>query len=79
MELATRNFPKRHLSGLQKCIEWDAPITIREKSAWIAAKEEGLKLFATEKGGRYEVFNERPLPDAIIHYCVQDVQFLPRL
>jgi exonuclease 3'-5' domain-containing protein 1 len=79
MEIATRNFPKRYLSGLQKCIERDATMTIREKSAWIIAKEEGMKLFLPEKGGRYEVFNERPLPDAIIQYCVLDVQFLPRL
>ncbi|KAL5396314.1 hypothetical protein PMIN06_012589 [Paraphaeosphaeria minitans] len=79
MELATRTFPKRNVNGLQKCIERDAPMTLKEKSAWTTAKEQGLKLFAPEKGGRYEVFNERPLAEAISNYCVQDVQFLPRL
>ncbi|KAK7179072.1 3'-5' exonuclease [Paraphaeosphaeria sporulosa] len=79
MELATRTFPKRHVNGLQKCIERDAPMTLKEKSAWITAKEGAVKLFAPEKGGRYDVFNEHPLPEAICNYCVQDVKFLPRL
>jgi len=42
-------------------------------------KETGLKLFAPEEGGIYEVFNERPLSDMIGLYCVQDVQWLPVL
>ncbi|CBX94102.1 predicted protein [Plenodomus lingam JN3] len=50
-----------------------------KKSAWNAAKEGGMKLFLPEKGGSYEVFNDRPLAKKIIQYCVQDVQFLPRL
>jgi exonuclease 3'-5' domain-containing protein 1 len=79
MELATRTFPRKCVNGLQRCIENDAVMTAAEKSAWLAAKERGMKLFAPEKGGRYEVFNERPLAKEIIQYCVQDVQFLPRL
>ncbi|KAL3587586.1 hypothetical protein FPOAC2_13483 [Fusarium poae] len=42
-------------------------------------ERERTSTFAPEKGGRYEVFNERPLPDAIKSYCAQDVQILPRL
>ena len=38
-----------------------------------------MKLFAPERGGSYDVFNVRPLPDDIKEYCVQDVQFLPKL
>jgi exonuclease 3'-5' domain-containing protein 1 len=79
MELATRNFPRKCVNGLQRCIENDAMMTAAEKLTWNKAKEEGLKLFAPEKGGRYEVFNERPMAKEIIQYCVQDVQFLPRL
>jgi exonuclease 3'-5' domain-containing protein 1 len=54
-------------------------MTYAERSTWNANKEKGLRLFAPEKGGRYEVFNDRPLAQAIVQYCVQDVQFLPRL
>lgn len=79
MELATRTFPRRCVNGLQKCIENDIGMSITEKFTWSTAKEKGMKLFAPERGGRYEVFNERPLAEEIIQYCVQDVQFLPRL
>ncbi|KAH7074728.1 hypothetical protein BKA63DRAFT_566384 [Paraphoma chrysanthemicola] len=79
MELATRSFPRKVVNGLQRCIQSDAVMTVAEKSAWNAAKEEGMKLFAPERGGSYEVFNDRPLRTDIIQYCVQDVQFLPRL
>jgi hypothetical protein len=48
MELATRTFSKKYVSGLQKCIENDAAMTIPEKFAWIAAKEKGMKLFIPE-------------------------------
>ncbi|KAI6753825.1 hypothetical protein HG530_013001 [Fusarium avenaceum] len=79
MELSTRTFSRRCVTGLSKCIERDAPLSTQERLAWFQTKESGLRLFAPEKGGRYEVFNERPLPDAIKSYCAQDVQILPRL
>ncbi|KAK8013571.1 ribonuclease H-like protein [Apiospora marii] len=79
MELATRAFNRRHINGLSRCIERDCPMTSGERYAWKHIKEQGVKLFAPEKGGSYEVFNERPLPEKVRLYCVQDVQFLPRL
>ncbi|KAK8121410.1 hypothetical protein PG999_005530 [Apiospora kogelbergensis] len=79
MELATRAFNRRHVNGLSRCIDRHCPITSAERQDWKRTKEEGLKLFAPEKGGSYEVFNERPLPEKIRLYCVQDVQFLARL
>lgn len=78
-ELATRHFPKRFVNGLAKCIERDANLSWAEKSRWRMAKEKGRKLFAPELGGNYQVFNVRPLTEDIMTYCVQDVQFLPRL
>ena len=39
-------------------------------------KEEGLKLFAPEKGGSYAVWKERPLPEALIKYATSDVSLL---
>lgn len=42
-------------------------------------KDKGTLLFAPEKGGRYEVFDERPLSKEMEDYCVQDVRFLSGL
>ncbi|KAI9150362.1 Short-chain dehydrogenase/reductase SDR [Paramyrothecium foliicola] len=79
MELATRRYPRRFVSGLAKCIEKDAPLSVIEMAAWKTTKAEGVALFAPEKGGSYEVFNERPLSQKMLAYCVSDVLFLPRL
>ncbi|KAF2233247.1 hypothetical protein EV356DRAFT_448649 [Viridothelium virens] len=79
MELAARSLSRRTVNGLAKCIERDAPISSTERLAWKATKEKGLNLFAPERGGRYEVFNERPPAPDIVLYCVQDVRILSKL
>ncbi|KAI0439937.1 ribonuclease H-like domain-containing protein [Xylaria telfairii] len=79
MELATHTHSRKFITGLKKCIEKDMPMTKTEKHNWLMTKEEGLKLFDPEKGGSYEVFNQRPLPEKIRLYCVQDVHYLPCL
>ncbi|KAJ5995438.1 hypothetical protein N7481_002415 [Penicillium waksmanii] len=77
MELVTRSYSKKFVTGLGKCIEKDAPITSTEKVDWSLTKERGRRLFAPEYGGKYEVFNNRPLSQDILQYCCQDVEFLP--
>jgi exonuclease 3'-5' domain-containing protein 1 len=79
MEFATRTFQKRFVNGLSKCIDRDLDLSYSQKVECQRVKEKGVKLFAPEKGGRYEVFNERPLSADIGLYCVQDVQWLPAL
>ncbi|KAK7757372.1 hypothetical protein SLS62_000384 [Diatrype stigma] len=80
MQLATRERGRRsYLYGLGKCIEQDCPLTVGEKILWKVAKEKGVRLFAPEHGGSYQVFNERPLKKEIIQYCVQDAKYLPLL
>jgi exonuclease 3'-5' domain-containing protein 1 len=79
MELATRTFSKRYLCGLSKCIEKELSMTAEELQSWQSTKDKGLNLFAPERGGSYEVFNTRPLSEIIVLYCIQDVQYLPRL
>lgn len=79
MELAARRARRRFVSGLAKCIEQDAPLTVRERLALVNAKEAGKKLFAPERGGSYAVFNERPMKEGIVRYCANDVCILPRL
>jgi exonuclease 3'-5' domain-containing protein 1 len=79
MEFATRRVKGRFVKGLSKCIEMDLVLTMAERQIWLATKERGLKLFAPERGGSYEVFNARPLSEELCQYCAQDVQYLPRL
>ncbi|KAJ5527079.1 hypothetical protein N7513_011238 [Penicillium frequentans] len=79
MELASRKSSKKYVTGLGKCIEYDAQMTSGERASWKLTKDTGRKLFAPELGGSYEVFNTRPLPDIIIQYCAQDVHLLPKL
>lgn len=80
MELGARtNRPRKYVSGLANCIEKDLGLTAAEKQLWKETKEKGLNLFAPERGGSYEVFNTRPLTDAVTQYCIQDVRFLPIL
>ncbi|KAL3264391.1 hypothetical protein ABHI18_000799 [Aspergillus niger] len=79
MEVVTRARPGNYLAGLAKCISRDAPMTPSEKASWRATKERGKTLFSPQHGGSYKVFNARPLSREVVEYCVQDVQFLPRL
>lgn len=79
MELATRTFARTHVNGLAKCIERDGRLSVTESNDWKESKEKGMRLFAPERGGSYRVFNERPLSNDILRYCIQDVHFLPRL
>ncbi|TVY80733.1 hypothetical protein LSUE1_G005971 [Lachnellula suecica] len=70
MELATRTSRKKFVNGLSKCIERDLLSTYSEKQGMKNTKEAGLKLFAPERGGSYDVFNVRPLPNEIRLYCL---------
>ena len=79
LENAARSFNRRCVNGLAKCIEQDATMSSSQRSNWKTVKEQGRKLFAPEQGGSYEVFNTRPLAEAIREHCVQDVLFLPGL
>ncbi|KAK6387924.1 hypothetical protein LTR81_027264 [Elasticomyces elasticus] len=45
MELASRNFSKRHVNGLAKCIERDSTIPFVERRGWQLVKDNGKHLF----------------------------------
>lgn len=79
MENAARRGNKRVLHGLAKCIREDCGLSTAEKANWEEVKDKGLKLFASEKGGRPDIFNVRPLSQDLKTYCVQDVTCLPAL
>ncbi|KAI7085376.1 hypothetical protein KC356_g5917 [Hortaea werneckii] len=79
LELASRTGLKHVLRGLAACVEQEQVLTDGAASRWKKTKEEGTKLFNPKLGGSYEVFNIRPLPQALVEYCVGDVQYLPAL
>lgn len=79
MELATRQGSKRLVAGLAKCIERDSDFSNAVRAEWKRMKDNGIRLFAPDKGGRYEVFNERPLKPEIVQYCANDLALLPAL
>jgi exonuclease 3'-5' domain-containing protein 1 len=80
MESATRTTTssRRLLNGLVKCVEQDL-LHGSELAGWKLAKEKGARLFKAEYGGSYKVFEQRPIPNEIVSYCVGDVQHLPKL
>ena len=79
LEFATRSFHSKFVNGLSKCISHNIALSGPESRKWYEVKEAGRQLFAPERGGRYEVFLERPLAPAIVEYCMQDVIWMPKL
>jgi exonuclease 3'-5' domain-containing protein 1 len=66
-------------NGLEKVVRGHSNMTAAEMNSWTATKIAGVKLFAPEKGGTYEVFKQRPLNQALIPYSINDVVCLPHL
>lgn len=81
LEFATRpgrNRPQ-FLKGLSKCITESGILSYQEARVWEQAKDNGVRQFAPEKGGTYDVFLRRPLSYDMQNYCAEDVLQLPRL
>jgi exonuclease 3'-5' domain-containing protein 1 len=79
LELATRQGRKKFVNGLARCISSDAGLSWVQLREFEATKQLGVQLFLPERGGSYQVFNERPMRPEILLYCVQDVVLLPVL
>jgi exonuclease 3'-5' domain-containing protein 1 len=79
LEFATRPVRGSFVKSLSTCISDTNILSWAEKRSWNGGKEAGRKLFAPERGGRYEVFLERPIPITIVNYCTQDVLYMPKL
>mmetsp|Transcript_16736 Transcript_16736/g.19175 ORF Transcript_16736/g.19175 Transcript_16736/m.19175 type:complete len:260 (+) Transcript_16736:49-828(+) len=60
--------PRNFLMGLSKCL---AQYRLQPQSDTI--KDEGLRLFAPEHGGSYDVFFASPLNPILVSYCSHDV------
>lgn len=70
---------RKYVAGLAKCIARNSQLSPEERSRCSEIKERGVKMFAPEKGGSYEVFNRRPMAKEILEYCALDVTVLPKL
>ncbi|KAK5219710.1 hypothetical protein LTR47_011485 [Exophiala xenobiotica] len=79
LEYVTRPGHGKFLNGLVKCVSQLTEIGMAELAEWKTVKDQGQKLIAPERGGRYEVLQERPLSADVVKYCVQDVLMLPKL
>ncbi|KAL8651411.1 MAG: hypothetical protein Q9226_004718 [Calogaya cf. arnoldii] len=79
MSLATRNGGSRHLPSLGVCLKDDLDIPAGEQTWVDAAKSAGQKLWRPRCGGSMERFNDDPLHEDIVRYCVADAAYLPRL
>lgn len=62
----------RLLHGLKKAIEENVP----HSRAAILVKQSGIKLFSPGQGGSYQVFERRPLAQAILEYAASDVAIM---
>jgi exonuclease 3'-5' domain-containing protein 1 len=49
------------------------------EQAWQKVKDKDRNLFNPIQGGSYAVFDQRPLSQDIMIYCVQDVTLMPHL
>ena len=79
MELGCRRGSKDRIASPADCIENHCLIHAEAKKEWQETKYNATQRFDPEKGGRYEIFNGRPLNREIIRYCSQDIILLPEL
>jgi exonuclease 3'-5' domain-containing protein 1 len=70
---------RRFRAGLDKVVRSHSNMTAAETAEWTVTKTLGVRLFAPEKGGSYDVFRQRPLNPLLIPYSVNDVVCLPQL
>lgn len=81
LEFASRSTPDENLNSLKECLHLDGralrvPLWTKELAK---KKAEGMGLSDPKNGGSEEVFLRRPLPQALLDYCLIEVLMLPGL
>ena len=79
MCLASKGGGRKYLPGLEACLLNDLDISSEERALVSEAKSRGKLLWRPKSGGSMERFNDNPLHDDIVSYCVVDTAYLPRL
>ena len=77
--LATQGGNRKYLPGLEACLLNDLEIDSQERALVAQAKARGKLLWRPKSGGTMQRFNDNPLHEDIINYCVVDAAYLPRL
>ncbi|KAI9162835.1 hypothetical protein HJFPF1_04429 [Paramyrothecium foliicola] len=72
-EKASRDYDKTFLCGLDKAVECDLKPSLVDLTRWKTTKTVIKNQMSTN------VFSTRPLSDAVIEYCANDVVHLPKL
>lgn len=65
-----RNFVSGLSNVLKRVLDTEQQIVVCQM------KDEGKRMFSPDKGGSFEIFEKRPLPEKIIEYSAMDVFFL---
>ncbi|KAG7007394.1 hypothetical protein G7Y79_00010g028950 [Physcia stellaris] len=79
MCLASRGGGGLRLPGLGDCLLQDLKLS-REEQEWVnQAKARGQALWRPRCGGSMQRFNDNPLHEDIVNYCVVDAAYLPQL
>lgn len=78
MEIAARQ-GMNALFGLAKCIDQNRSVSVAARAEWQSTQEGASHLYGPEKGGRSEIFDERPMRPEIVKYCATKVALLPGL
>ena len=79
MKLAAMGGGSNFLPGLGRCLLEDLALNSDEAALIETAKKRGQELWRPCSGGSLERFNDNPLLQGIIDYCVVDAAYLPRL
>ncbi|KAL8784770.1 MAG: hypothetical protein Q9195_008906 [Heterodermia aff. obscurata] len=79
MCLAAQGGGRRYLPGLEDCLLNDLEIDSQERALVSQAKSRGRLLWRPKSGGSMQRFNDDPLHEDIINYCVVNAAYLPRL
>jgi len=72
----SQNVPVKYVKGLFKMLNSSDALSPAEKAFAHKINEMGKNLFEPDNGGRYEVFQERPLNLVILVYAAHDVHFM---
>ncbi|KAG6024250.1 hypothetical protein E4U19_003872 [Claviceps sp. Clav32 group G5] len=79
MELASRGKDRKHVRGLNICLEKDGSMCRADRVKWDELQRKTTRLIESREGCRCGVFYERPLREGILEYCAGNVAFLPGL
>lgn len=81
-EVATRRskgLRVNYVTGLRKAMDEYVHLPYNLKLELMKIKGAGIKLFAPEEGGSYEVFEKRPMQAEILNYAAVDVYYFDQL